>query len=208
VIGYNYKRDQKSNKKGDVYTPKGYDACQSPPYAIDPLAPYLRSSWKIWEPARGDGYLIDGLKYHGLTNIIESEILNGQNFFSYEPKSWDCQVTNPPYSIKYKWLKRSYELGKPFALLLPVETLGAATAQKMFREYSIEVILLNKRINFKMPNKGWDGGGAQFPVAWFTWGIFENKNKLIYEAVRARDFEIKEENKPKPKAKAEQLEMF
>lgn len=79
-------------------------------------------------------------------------------------------MTNCPYSVKYPWLRRYYELGKPFALLLPVDTTGAAQAQVLFDRYGIEIIYMNKRVNFKMPNKGWSGS-AQFSTAWFTWGL-------------------------------------
>jgi hypothetical protein len=166
---FNYKRDNKANQKGDIYEPQGYDACQTPPYAVEPLLGNLLGNWTIWEPARGEGYLEASLQDGGL-NVVSSDILTDQNFFDYEPDDWDCLVTNPPFSIKYKWLDRCYKLGKPFALLLPVETLGAKTAQELFAEHDIEVIFLNKRVNFKMPNKGWHSS-AQFPVAWFTWRL-------------------------------------
>lgn len=169
----NYKRDTKSSRSQDVYKPKGYDLCQTPPYALTPLLPHLfRSGFKIiWEPAAGEGYLVKALESKGFY-VVESDVQTGQNFFDFEPvQSWQCLVTNPPYSIKYKWIRRCYELGNPFALLMPVETLGAQTGQKMFDEFGLDVILLNRRVDFKMPNKGWSGGGAQFPVAWFTWGL-------------------------------------
>lgn len=160
----------KVNRKGNVNKPNTYDSCQTPYYALDPLLPYLPKAAIIWESACGDGQIVDKLELEGHT-VIASDILTGSNFFEYAPVYWHVQVTNPAYSIKYHWLKRSYELQKAFALLLPLETLGAATAQKMFSEYGIEIILLNKRINFNMPNKGYSGNGAQFPVAWFTWGL-------------------------------------
>lgn len=162
----------KTNRAGDEYVPQGYDACQTPPEAIDPLLPYLPREWRIWEPAAGEGLLVDALYDSDFHSVLASDILTGQNFFEYEPdEAWDALVTNPPYSIKYKWLARCYALGKPFALLLPVETLGAKQAQELFREYGLEVVFLDRRVNFKMPYKGWDGGGAQFPVAWFTRGL-------------------------------------
>jgi hypothetical protein len=79
-------------------------------------------------------------------------------------------VTNPPYGIKFAWIERCYELGKPFALLLPVETIGSQRCQKAMQRYGCEILLLNRRVNFYMPNKGFDGQ-AQFPVLWFTHGI-------------------------------------
>ena len=175
---FNYKRDTKSNRQGDIYTPKGYDACQTPAEALTPLLPYLDQFSTFWEPAAGECYLAAGLSLNlhlrtGRTiDVRATDILTGDNFFTFElPLPYEAIVTNPPYSIKYKWLRRCYELGKPFALLMPVEMLGAKTAQQMFALYGIEIIFLARRVNFKMPNKGWLGKGAQFPVCWYTWGL-------------------------------------
>jgi hypothetical protein len=177
---YNYKRDAKTSREQNIYVPQGYDACQTPAHALDPLVPYLETDSVIWEPAQGEGNLVEGLYDSGFS-VIGSDILTDQNFFEWEPETpWDYLITNPPFSIKYKWLERCYELGKPFALLLPVETLGASTAIKLFKEHELELILIDKRVNFKMPNKGWNGGGAQFPVAWFTWQL-NLGHQLIYE---------------------------
>lgn len=163
----------KINRPGDINAPAAYDACQTPPCALDPLLPYLPREWTIWEPAAGEGSIVESLFDGGFLQgrVAVSDIVMGQNFFDYEPDRWDCLVTNPPYSIKYQWLERCYSLGKPFALLMPVETLGAARAQACFIEHGLQLILLNRRVNFKMPNKGWDGSSAQFPTAWFCSGL-------------------------------------
>lgn len=153
------------------YKPSEKDNCQTPHYAIDPLLPYLESTWRIWESAAGEGNIVSKLSQSGF-DVVGTDILTGQDYFSYEPVAWDCQVTNPPYNqyVKYRWLERAYALGKPFALLLNVDTLGPEQAQIPFEKYGIEIILLNKRVNFKMPNKGY-AGDAQFSSAWFTWGL-------------------------------------
>ena len=164
------KGGNKSNRKTDPAEEGGLDFCQTPPYALLPLLPYLPTHWTLWEPARGEGYLEAALKDKDFS-VVSSCILAGQDFFEYTPDGWDVLVTNPPFSIKYDWLERCYELGKPFALLLPVETLGTQSGQYQFAEHGIEIILIDKRINFKMPEKGWEGSGSQFPTAWFTWGL-------------------------------------
>lgn len=166
----NYKRDMKVNRAADEYVPQGYDACQTPGYALEPLLPYLQGQRIVWECARGEGFLYDALEQSGL-KAVGSDILTGQNFFEFEPDAYSCIVTNPPYSLKFRWLERCYQLGKPFALLLPVETLGAKRAQELFKVHGAEFLMLNKRINFKMPNKGWDGAGAQFPTMWVCWKL-------------------------------------
>ena len=160
----------KQNAAGDTSQSLGYDRCQTPFYALDPLIPYLDKNALIWEPAAGDGHIVAKLTDERHM-IFGTDILTGHNFFEYEPGEYDCQVTNPPYSIKYEWLKKSYELDKPFALLMPIEIMGAAKGQRLFQKYGVEIILLDKRVNFKMPNKGYGRSGAQFPTAWFTWRL-------------------------------------
>lgn len=169
---YNYKRDSKSSSAANKYVPQGRDLCQTPGYAIDPLLPYLHGNLTIWEPAAGDGLLVEAFHDSGVQTVIASDIQTGQNFFEYEPpQRWDVLITNPPFSLKFKWLERCYALGKPFALLLPLEALGAMKTQIPMKRYGFEIMFLNRRINFKMPNKGWEGGGAQFPTVWLCWKL-------------------------------------
>lgn len=167
----NYKHDARANRGGDSDTPKSYDNMQTPGYALEPLLHFVLPTWIIWEPAAGEGLLVDRLYDEGFREhqVIDTDVLTGRNFFDWQPGEWDVIITNPPYSIKYLWLKRCYELGQPFALLMPVEVLGAKAAQELFAEHGVEVIFMDQRINFKMPVAGWTGSGAQFPVAWFTW---------------------------------------
>ena len=153
------------------YKPGPMDCCQTPAYAIDPIADYISGRGIIWESACGDGLLTDAMRALDMA-VIDTDIQPPSSFdyFLGEPARWSLTVTNPPYGLKFDWIERSYELGKPWALLMPVETWGAQKAQRMFEKYGVEVMLLDKRVNFKMPNKGWNSS-AQFPVAWFCHGI-------------------------------------
>lgn len=54
---------------------------------------------------------------------------------------------------------------------MPVECLGVGKAQQLFEQYGIEVILLNKRIDFQTVNTSFAKSTAWFPTAWFTWGL-------------------------------------
>lgn len=170
-VAENGRHKPKMNHAGDLYIPQGVDACQTPPEGLEPLLPYVYHDWEVWEPAAGQGLLVQSLQAAGLHIVYAGDLLSGMNFFEYEPEEWDCIITNPPYSIKYEWLEHCYRLGKPFALLMPVEVLGAKKAQALFRQYGVEVVFPNGRINFSMPNIGFEGSAAQFPTAWFTWGF-------------------------------------
>lgn len=154
------------------------DKCQTPPYAMSPILPYLQDFETIWEPASGHGLMVKWLMQGTDAKIIDSDIAMGKDFFLWQPEVWDCLVTNPPFSLKFKWLKRCYDLGKPFALLMPSDALFAQKAQTLFNEHFIETILMTPRIDYKMPNVGWDSH-AQFSTAWFTYGILESSGKAI-----------------------------
>jgi hypothetical protein len=156
----------KTNRKADPTQSLGYDRCQTPPTAVHPLLPYLPAGAVIWECAAGEGHLADEMTRQGYP-VIRSDILTGDSFYTYQPAVWDILVTNPPYSDKWNWLRRCYELGKPFALLVPAEARHNAKAHAIFHDFGVlpEEISLDRRINFKMPKKGWSGS-AQFPVVW------------------------------------------
>lgn len=165
----------KINRAGDTTESKGFDRCYTPSYALDPLLPFLRPAWRIWEPAAGAGNITNALQESGRATI--SSDIHGpyaeppHNFFDWQPRGFEAIVTNPPYSIKFDWLVRCYELGKPFALLVPVETIGAQAAQRLMEAHGCELLLLNRRVDFQMPNKGWVGSSAQFPVLWLCWQV-------------------------------------
>ena len=141
------------------------DDFQTPKEALDPLLPYLKKDWLIWECACGKGNLYTGLNNKGF-NVIATDILQGVDFLTYAPDKFDCIITNPPFSIKQEFLKRCYELGKPFALLLPLTTFETLKRQRLFKKYGLQVIFFDKRINFETPSG--NGSGSWFATAWFT----------------------------------------
>lgn len=148
------------------------DHFQTPDWAIDALVPHLLSQGnpKIWESAQGAGNIVSRLKHHDF-DVIGTDIMHGFDFLSplMPTPDFDISVTNPPYSIKDKWLARCYEIGKPFALLMPITALGEQERFKMYREHGIQVLLLPERVNFETPSG--EGKGAWFYCAWFCWKI-------------------------------------
>jgi hypothetical protein len=162
----------KSNRK-----PGPMDNCQTPPYAIEPLLDRLWSwqRYTIWECAAGEGIMARALEekgYRVICSDIDPKATLGftVDFLESQVNYWDLIVTNPPYSLKFEWLERCYRLGKPFALLLPIDTHGAQAAQRLFALYGITTLYMSPRVDFKMPEAGWLGSGAQFATAWFLGG--------------------------------------
>lgn len=164
------RRTMKRSQKKNPNESGNFDRNQTPVYALEPLLLFIPSSWVIWESACGDSNLVRGLRKLGY-RVIATDILYGQNFFTYQPAPYNVQLTNPPFSVKLKWLIHSYSLGKPFALLMPVDFMGGGAAQRLFEQFGIEIILLNKRVDFETCNTSFAKSSAWFSTCWYTWGL-------------------------------------
>lgn len=157
---------------------KGHsDEMQTPEVAIKPLLPYLKKDWIIWECAWGGGSLANHLKKEGFSVIGSKETDFLDEKFT---ANFDCVITNPPYSLKEEFLKRAYELGKPFAFLMPLTALEGKKRGELYRKYGIQLIIPNKRINFITPSG--KGSGSWFATAWFTHGLNLPKDLNFVEA--------------------------
>ncbi|MEM3264787.1 MAG: class I SAM-dependent methyltransferase [Thermoplasmata archaeon] len=168
-----YINDLKSENMENSHMPpkkKGSpDNFQTPAIAILPLIPYLKREWTIWECAQGKGNLTKALEKEGF-RVIGSDIIDGVDFLKSNVNYvFDCIITNPPYSLKDEFLERAYEIGKPFALLMPLTALEGKKRQGLYKRYGLQLMLLNRRINFETPSG--NGSGSWFATAWFTFGL-------------------------------------
>ncbi len=155
-----------------------FDDLFTPKEALPPLLKYLpgdiKTAWECTDP--GEGNITRILRESG-REVITSDIKNGFDFLKQPPQfEFDAIITNPPYSLKDQFLARCYQYQKPFALLLPVTTLGAGKRNRMFAKWGISVIVLDSRLDFTGKGAPW------FSVAWFCWQILP-KNSLIFEVV-------------------------
>ena len=135
-------------------TDKASDEVYTPAYAIKPIIKYVKKlqidNWKekmtIWCPFdMEDSEYVRLLREAGF-NVIATHIDNGQNFFYYEPDSYDLIISNPPFSIKDDVIKRLNELHKPYAILLPIPALQG---QKRFPYMKrCQALIFDKRINY------------------------------------------------------------
>lgn len=203
----------KINRSASVYKPERYDQCQTPPWAVEAVIKFINPCRKIWEPASGEGYISSYLRannFEVLATELDKNVETitpttlGVNFFEVEEPLGDVILTNPPYSgnLKQEFLKRCIKHykkhGTSFALLMPVEFIGTSSAQKLFEDVPLQVIYMNTRVDFKMPDIGWTGkntnkmiknkkgewvhqSGAQFPTCWYTVGLNLLRDIVFYD---------------------------
>lgn len=149
-INTGYLNSERTAKGDEVYTPF---------YAVEPLLKYLDKNKIIWLPFDEEWSAFNQLLTEKGYKVVRSSIQEGQDFFEYEPTDYDLIISNPPFSKKDAVLKRLYELDKPFAILLPLNSLQGKKRYQYFKN-GIQVLAFDKRVgyhtwnNFKTYTRG------------------------------------------------------
>lgn len=156
------------------------DELYTPDEAILPILKYLDHTKIYWECTDFGNSNITRVLKEKKFNVIHTN-KNEIDFLKDTPNfEFDVIITNPPYSLKNEFLKKCYEYNKPFALLLPLTALEGKERGKLYKSKGIEVIVLDKRINFmKEKNNVW------FNTSWFCHDICEKL--LNFECVGGED---------------------
>ena len=99
--------------------------------------------------------------------MVRSSLQDGQDFFEYEPEQWDIVVSNPPFSVKDKVLERLYSFNKPFAILLPLNSLQGKTRYKYFTQ-GVQILSFDSRVCYhNKENMDVVVKGSPFATAYF-----------------------------------------
>jgi hypothetical protein len=164
---------------GKGFTTKIQDSYDTPLIAWELILSKMKKKpTNIWCPfynKSSNGHLKKMLK-----NININVIHKDKDFFTYEPKIWDVCIDNPSYSNKEAIIKRCKALNKPFALLLPIDTLERLYLQELFKDDKLfQIIIPNKRYNFN----GYDQKNTvPFKSCWFTYKMeLISNNQLVFE---------------------------
>lgn len=158
---------------------KDSDEQYTPFYAVEPIVKYIPKGSIVWLPfdKKWSAYNVL-LKEYGFETIA-THIDDGYDFFTYEPQRYDIILSNPPYSKKDDVIKRLYELGKPFCMLLPLPSLQGAKRYEYFKK-GLQLLCFDKRISYHSPNN-LDApiNGTPFASAYFIGGKLLPKDLVI-----------------------------
>ena len=156
-----------------------YDELYTPEYAVEPLLKYLPKNITIWECTDYGSSSIASVLRGGGYKVISTK---KEDFDFLEDKAdfdFDVIITNPPYSLKDKFIEKCYEYKKPFALLLPITSLEGVKRGEMFKENGVELIVLDKRVDFLEKKGNW------FNTSWFCWKLLNKE--LNFEKLDKED---------------------
>jgi hypothetical protein len=149
----NYKKSVPTNKD-EFYTPR---------ILVDAIIPYIPKDKIVWCPFdTADSEFVSALVKNG-NQVYYSHIWEGNDFFDYTPNNgnFDLIVSNPPFTKKKEVLKRLWEIGKPFAMVMGLPILNYQVMGKFFIEHEgLQLLIVDKKVSF-------DGNTSSFNNSYF-----------------------------------------
>lgn len=157
---------------------QGRDFFQTPNYAVDLLVDYIpHKITKIWECAAGSGKIysaLENLYYVYGTDIRDGDFVDSKlNFITEQlymefDERWAI-VTNPPFSLKYKFIHRALDYDLPFAFLIPFDMCQKMA--RLFIDYGCQGLVPTARIDYITPTglSGATGHTSYYHSFWLTY---------------------------------------
>ena len=152
------------------------DECYTPSYAIEPLLEFLEPfrDKTIWCPfSTNDSEFVKVLTKNGY-KVIHSHIKDNKDFFTYQPKSFDLIIDNPPFTNKRLYFERCISFGKPFALLMTILWLNDKAPKDIFKDIDLELLLFDKRIKYNNQSQK----GINFASAYYCYGFLPKQIEI------------------------------
>ena len=145
-----------------------HDDYMTPKYAWDWIKDFIPKDKVIWEAFYGDGESGKILSDLGF-NVIHEET----DFFTNN--LGDVIVSNPPFTKKKAVMTRLKEIDKPFIIICPSSMLNTQYIRHLFKDDRLQIIIPNKRINFKKLIDGkvpdnW-GDRCSFDCFYYCWKL-------------------------------------
>lgn len=152
------------NIKDEYYTPS---------ILVKPIIKYLRPNATIWCPFDTENSEFVILLKEAGHKVIYSHIWYGQDFFEFEPEEYyDYIISNPPFTRKLDVLKRLYEIGKPFAMVMGLPILNYQEIGEFFLDKELQLLIVDKKVSF-------DGKTASFNNSYFCYKMLPKD--IIFE---------------------------
>ena len=123
------------------------------PEDVEVVIPFLENfrDSTVFDPSCGLGVFGNVFRSCGFTDFVESDLFYGEgekrNFLAEELPHYDLLITNPPFGQKLEFLKKAYEIGKPFVFLLPMDCLSHMGTSELFMQYGVRVLVFRPFIS-------------------------------------------------------------
>jgi hypothetical protein len=153
----------------------GPDFFPTPAWATHALLDNEKFEGNVWEPACGDGSMVEVIKSYG-NDVIATDLYDrgygepGVDFLVAD-KAADNIITNPPYNAAEGFISTGLRRSRrKFALLLRLAFLEGANRQRTIFKVNppARVWIFSERITFYPAGQVQAGSGTT-AYAWFVW---------------------------------------
>ena len=143
------------------------DFYPTPRHAIVSLLQREQFRGRTWEPAQGDGRIVEIMRNEG-HDIFGSDLQDGTDFLATEI-SVENIITNPPFSLATNFLLHAKKCARrKIVLLCPLAFLGGTKRWSMFQDQQFRlksVYVFSKRLQFDPTTDS----QPMMTHAWFVW---------------------------------------
>jgi len=125
----------------------------------------------VWECAAGNGAMSNVIKKYG-HNVIETDIITGQDFLTTTDIKADAIITNPPFNLSHLFIEKAVKEARLVCMLLKSQYWHASKRYDLFNKHIPAFVLpLTWRPDFlEHERKPGDKKGAPtMEVAWTVW---------------------------------------
>ena len=170
------------SQRDSGYIRKDFDTYDTPLWVTRALAPHLRDGLCVWEPAAGNGAIMDVLDPYRRGNMISTSVVTdiqtGHDFLAataLPTQHITAIITNPPYTAATEFIEHALDLMKPVkglvAMLLRTDFDHAKSRRHLFADHPAfckKIVLLNRIVWFE-PEPGSKGKSPSENHAWWIW---------------------------------------
>lgn len=176
--------DHSSQVKRHKLSDRGDDFYATPPVAVEALLRVESLPKDLWEPACGDGAIVNILRNNGHDVLATDLVYRGceQSFygvdFLFEQGNRDRPtiITNPPFKLAEEFLEHALKLTSRVYFLLRLAFLESERRSYLLDQgWLHRVWVFRKRLPM-MHRHGWEGRKANSGMA-FAWFVFDTSKK-------------------------------
>ncbi len=170
---------QKSAQAGQhSFAERGRDTYETPACAVEALLRVESLPHLVWEPACGPGAIVKVLEAHG-HEVVASDIVDYgwghgvEDFLTAPmPKGCECLLTNPPYQLAEKFVRKALEFSPLVIMLLRLQFMESARRADIL-DCGSGLARIHVFLN-RLPmihRASWTGPRASSAIAfaWYTW---------------------------------------
>lgn len=158
---------------------KTNDEWYTNPSSWDIIMKYIDKNKIIFEPFFGEGHTFNYFKDKGYKIVGHKSVDFFDNKCIQYLKLSDIVITNPPFSCKYKIIKRLVKYNKPFILVLPLHSINTLSFRDAFDDKMSDVSVMIPKGRLQYIQNGKLKKTPSFESCFVCWKIDTPKHLIF-----------------------------